>query len=391
MTAPFLEQPRLCAQGWRKVKSNGEDRMQIELVKTARLLISGIALSMTIAGCAKEGVAKEETSTSPDAKTTAAEFPEVLATVGNEKITLADVRARANENLERIETQALMIKTSIIQATLDSMLDDKVINAESRKLGKSIDEMVMDEAGVGVNPTDADISAWYNANPERTGGRPLAQIAPQIADLLRTERKKEAAERLRARLNKEHQVTVLLEPYRLKFANEDAPSIGKKDAPVTMVEFSDFQCPFCNRFFPTLKRVQKQYGDKVQIVYRQYPIPSLHPNAFKAAEASLCANEQGKFWELHDAMFSDQSRLGVSDLKDKASRLGLDRKKFDQCIDTGKYVDQVQKDMREGSRIGINGTPAVFINGIELKGGAVAYDVVAAAIDKELARKGGGK
>jgi protein-disulfide isomerase len=362
--------------------------MQMELLRTAKFLTAGVALSMTVAGCAKEGAAKEQPA-SVGSSVTSSEFPEVLATVGNQKITLADVRARANENLERIETQALMLKSTIIKATLDSMLDDKVINAESRKLGKSIDEMVIDEAGIGVNPTDADIAAWYKANPDRVGGRPLAQISPQIADFLRTERKKQAAEHLRARLNKEHQVTVLLEPYRLKFVNDNAPTIGKKDAPVTLVEFSDFQCPFCNRFFPTLKRVEKQYGDKVQIVYRQYPIPSLHPNAFKAAEASLCANEQGKFWELHDAMFQDQSRLQVSDIKATASQLGIDRKKFDQCMETGKYVEQVQNDMKEGNRIGINGTPAVFVNGIELKGGAVSFETVAAAIDKELAAKGG--
>jgi len=195
-----------------------------------------------------------------------------------------------------------------------------------------------------------------------------------------------AADRLVARLNKEKNVKVNFEPYRLAFDNGTSPTMGKAGAPVTLVEFSDFQCPFCHRFAPILKQVHDKYGDKVQIVYRQYPIPSLHPFAFKAAEASLCANDQGKFWEFHDSMFSEQNKLGVADLKDKAARMGMDRKKFEQCLDTGRYTEQVQKDMADGSKIGVTGTPAVFINGFELKGGAVPLETVTAAIDRELAR-----
>jgi protein-disulfide isomerase len=132
--------------------------------------------------------------------------------------------------------------------------------------------------------------------------------------------------------------------------------------------------------------VNQKYGDQVRIVYRQYPIPSIHPFAFKAAEASLCANEQGKFWDLHDSMFANQTKLSVTDLKQRAGELGMDRKKFDTCLDTGRYVEQVQRDMAEGARVGITGTPAVFINGVELKGGAVPFETVAAAIDQELRR-----
>jgi protein-disulfide isomerase len=124
----------------------------------------------------------------------------------------------------------------------------------------------------------------------------------------------------------------------------------------------------------------------VRIVYRQYPIPSLHPYAFKAAEASLCAHEQGKFWQLHDAMFQDQNKLAIRDLKDKAARLGVDQKKFDGCLDSGKYTEKVQEDLRDGARAGVTGTPALFVNGVPIDGGAVGFDLVAKALDKELAR-----
>jgi len=366
--------------------SHGEDRMQIDVRKVTCILSLALVAQLAT-GCAKEGAAKEQAS-GASAKADS-EFPDVLATIGDQKITMADLRVRAGENLDRVDMQARLVKSSIIQATLDSILNERVVQEEAKKQGKTVDELVLAEAGIGVNPTDADVAAWYKANPERTGGRALAAIAPQIADYLRSERKKEAAEHLTDRLNKERRVSVNFVPYRLPFNNEGAPTIGKADAPVKLVEFSDFQCPFCNRFYPTLKKVEQKYGDKVQIVYRQYPIPSLHANAFKAAEASLCANEQGKFWEMHDLMFEEQSRLLVSDLKEKAVRLGMDKNKFDKCMDTGRFTEQVQNDMREGNRIGINGTPAVFINGVELKGGAVPFETVAKAIDKELERSGG--
>jgi protein-disulfide isomerase len=172
----------------------------------------------------------------------------------------------------------------------------------------------------------------------------------------------------------------------LTFDNGPAPTLGPENAPVTIVEFSDFQCPYCRGFAPTLKSIKKDFGDKVRIVYRQAPIASIHPFAFKAAEASLCAQEQGKFWELHDLMFAEQEKLAVADLKKKARTLGMDGKKFDSCLDTGRTVERVQTDMAEAQRVGVNGTPAAFVNGIELKGGSVPYDVVAAAIQKELRR-----
>jgi protein-disulfide isomerase len=309
----------------------------------------------------------------------------VLATIGDNKITMADIRVRAGDQLDQMETRYRRERHKTIESTLQEIIRDSTLTAEARKQGKTLDQLVMAETGGPLEPTDEEIATWYKQNRSRTGGRPLDQIRPKIVEYLREERRNAASEKLEQRLNQEKGVTVHLQPYRLELNNEGAPSKGPAEAKVTLVEFSDFQCPFCSRFFPTLKQVEQNFGDKVRIVYRQFPLTNIHPNAFKAAEASLCAHDQGKFWDMHDMMFQDQKRLSVKDLKATAGRLGLNQKKFDTCLDTGRYTEQVQEDLKEGSRVGVTGTPAVFVNGVAIDGGAAPYEVVAKAIEKELA------
>ena len=349
------------------------------------LVIAGAIVVLGLAGCRESSAAAKAPAVQQGNSVPTDAAPAVLASVDNQPVTMADVRTKAGDQLDQLETQYQLAKSKIIRSSLDSILRDKTLGAEAKKKGKSVDELIASEAGPnGFNATDEQITKWYNDNPQRVGTRPLDQVKSQIADLLRNENRQGAERRLRDRLSSEHKVAVNYEGFRLQFNNDKAPTIGSKNAPITLVEFSDFQCPYCKGMAPTLKEVAKKLGDKVQIVYRQYPIPSLHPFATKAAEASLCANEQGKFWELHDKMFDDQTKLAVSDLKATARQLGMDGKKFDQCLDSGRYVEHVQNVQREGQRAGVNGTPAVFINGVELKGGSVPYSVVEAAIQQEL-------
>ena len=370
-----------------KERSNAASRAPLNGYRAvpAFLTVGGFALMAALGGCREssatpDGQVVQKAAASPDSQT-------VLASIGDEKITMKDVSARAGDQLAKLETQYQLAKSHIIGASLDSLIRDKTVVAEAKKQGKSVDELVAAEAGPkGFDPSEAEIAAWYQENPSRVGGRPLDQHRPQNTQQLRTDRQHAAERRLEDRIKAEHKVTVSYEPYRLQLDNGKAPTLGKPDAPVTLVEFSDFQCPFCKGMAPTLKQVSQKLGDKVQIVYRQYPLNSIHPFAAKAAEASLCANEQGKFWEMHDAMFEDQTKLAVKDLKATAVRLGMDGKKFDTCLDSGRYVEQIQNDLSEGEKVGVNGTPAVFINGVLLPGGSVPYSTVEAAIQQELAR-----
>jgi protein-disulfide isomerase len=164
------------------------------------------------------------------------------------------------------------------------------------------------------------------------------------------------------------------------------PARGPANALVTIVEFSDFQCPYCSREVPVIERVMKDYDGKVRLVFRHYPL-DFHPFAQKAAEAGACAQDQGKFWELHDKMFTNQNKLGVDDLKGYAKSLGMDPSKFDQCLDSGEKKALVEEDMKAGSAAGVSGTPAFFINGVFING-AQPYEQIKQAVDRELKKKG---
>ena len=160
------------------------------------------------------------------------------------------------------------------------------------------------------------------------------------------------------------------------------PSRGPANAPVTIVEFSDFQCPYCGREFPVIERLMKEYDGKVRLVFRHYPL-DFHPFAQKAAEAGACAQDQGKFWELHDKMFTNQDKLAVGDLKGYAKSVGLDASKFERCLDSGEKKALVEEDMKAGTAAGVNGTPAFFINGLFVNG-AQPYEQMKQTVDREL-------
>ena len=189
-------------------------------------------------------------------------------------------------------------------------------------------------------------------------------------------------------LKAKHHVQVALEAPELPRVEVEAkgPSRGPANAPVTIVEFSDFQCPYCGREVPVIDRILKEYDGKVRLVFRHYPL-DFHTFAGKAAEAGACAQDQGKFWELHDKMFSNQGKLAVDDLKGYAKSVGMDASKFDKCLDSGEKKALVEEDMKAGSAAGVNGTPAFFINGVFING-AQPYEQIKQTVDRELKRKG---
>ncbi len=178
--------------------------------------------------------------------------------------------------------------------------------------------------------------------------------------------------------------TAPTEPVDVQVAKDDWIR-GNKNAKVTLVEFSDFQCPYCGQFNPTVEQVRKDYPDTVRIVFKHYPLTSIHPMAQKAAEAAECAGDQNKFWEMHDKLFANQTSLSLANYKVWAKDLGLNQSKFDTCLDKNEKAAKVAADQSYGDSIGVSGTPTSFVNGYSVQG-AQSYDVVKAKIDAELAK-----
>jgi protein-disulfide isomerase len=235
--------------------------------------------------------------------------------------------------------------------------------------------------------SEATARDFYAKNKERMG--------PQFADKkfedvkailirgLTEQARREAAGAAIEELKSKAGAQILLAAPKVTVA-ASGPAKGPSDARVTIVEFSDFQCPFCARGKKVMDEVVKTYGADVRLVFRDFPL-SFHENAEKAAEAGHCAEEQGKFWEMHDWMFDNQQSLAAGELKGAAKKLGLDGKKFDQCLDTGKYADAVAANQRAGEEAGVRGTPAFFINGTSLSG-AQPFEKFKGEIDRALGK-----
>jgi len=308
---------------------------------------------------------------------------EIVATIGSTQVTEAELEKFLSTQLMALRLQ----RQQILEDGLDRYVTQQVLQKEAGAEGVSAQDLLDKEVTSKVpDPTDDAVNAFYEGNKDRIH-QPKEQVADRIKAYLKQQDQKQAYSDYVDSLKKKYDVQVLLKPIRLDVDSPDAPAEGPADAPVTVVEFSDFQCPFCARVRPTLDQVMKAYDGKVRLVYRQFPLSNLHPNAERAAEASLCAKEQGKFWQMHDAMFDDQRALSADGLKATAAKLGMNTKQFNECLDSEKYKDAVDADQQAGIAVGVRGTPALFVNGQPVPGGAVPYDKLSSIIDRELARQ----
>jgi len=314
------------------------------------------------------------------------DLPEVVARIGTATITDDDLSRLANPELQQLAQQRYLV----LERNLERLVEQRLVEIEAARRGLSVEDLAAREIAAAVTPvSDAEVEAWYRANEERIR-QPREAVAEQIRGLLDRQRREERQAAFLTELRQRHGVTVYLEPPRVAIDLAGAPVKGPAQAPVTVVEFSDFQCPACQRMNPNLVRLRETFGDKVRIAFRQFPLTSIHPQAFQAAEAALCAGEQGKFWPMHDALFADQGKLGEGDLKARARTLGLDAERFDRCLATGQFRDEVEADVAAGQGLGVTGTPTLFINGrpVQLLSGTPLYDQLARVVEDELARAG---
>jgi protein-disulfide isomerase len=311
---------------------------------------------------------------------------DVVATVGSTSITLAQVDEKALQqsvtNFGSVKLAQALYEAR--RAAVDDLVANVLIDQEAKARGTDRSALVEKEITSKVaQVNDDEIAQWYRANQSRVQGASLDRVRQPIREYLLQERTEAAREQFLDTLRAKTPVRIMLEPPRQQVAAASGAAKGPANAPIEIVEFSDFQCPYCQRANPTVKQVLQTYGDRIHFVYRHFPLGN-HPNARPAAEAAQCAAEQGKFWEYHDHLFANQSRLGDADLKQSAAELGLDSAKFNACVDTHKYKTQVEADMKAGEEAGVNGTPAFFVNG-RMIGGAQPFDAFKRIIDEELA------
>ena len=294
----------------------------------------------------------------------AAKSTETLATVGGQPVTEDDLLPSIASKLSALRDLEYQMK----KQALENLIDQRLLEAEAKKKGIAADKFLEQEVDAKVaEPTDAELNAYYLAQKAELN-RPFDEAKAQIAPRLRQAKVHQARQAFYAHLREQANVVVLLSPPRVEVGFDPARVRGNPKAKVMIVEFSDFQCPYCGGVEATLQSVLAKHPDTVALAYRDMPMSKIHPMARQAAEAARCAGEQGKFWEYHDLLFADQSRLDQDGLMDKARLLKLNEQQFESCLVGEKFKAQIQQDFQDGMRAGVNGTPGFFINGIFLNG-----------------------
>ncbi len=308
----------------------------------------------------------------------------VVATINGEQILEKDFVKGIESDLYEAENKVYEIKYNRLQG----MILEKFINSDPNKKSLTNEQFLDQYIAKIIKISDAEVEKFIKdrqipkdqVNPE---------IKSRIVDFLTVEGKKTAMDKWISEKTKKNPVEVYIYKPELPVFNVlvgDAPFKGKVDAKVTIVEFSDFQCPFCSKGAQVLNDLEKKYGNKIKIVFKNYPLP-FHAQAKPAAIASLCAHDQGSkyFWGMHDAMFADQSKLDAVSLIATAKVIGLNEIAFKSCIESDKFKAKIESDMKEGQALGLKSTPTFFVNG-RLISGAQAIAVFSEVIDSELAK-----
>lgn len=305
----------------------------------------------------------------------------VIATVGGRPITAGVI----NERLKPVAYKLRLNTYNLAKQAVNLIINDQLLLAEANRTNVAPEEIVRKEISEKVRPpSEADVAKFYEENKARITA-PLAEASNQIAAYLQEQERERLERALSEKLRAGANIRLLISEPPLPaqaISVDDDPVRGEANAPVTIVEFTDFQCPSCAKMQPILEEVLKSYGNKVRLVVRDFPL-AMHANSRKAAEAANAANAQGKFFEYTTLLFKRQDALDLPSLKKYASELGLNRARFDADLDSGKYANEVKHDIDDGQLYGIDSTPAVFVNGVALT--EMTIEALRALIDRGLA------
>jgi len=311
----------------------------------------------------------------------AAKSKQPVAMVAGQPIYEDDLIPSVQAQILPLRRQEYEVK----KRALDTLIEQKLLEAAAKKNGVTTEKLLQQEVDAKAHePTDAELQAYYLGQKDRLN-RPFDEIKDQLRQSFKHAKIQQARQDYLKALRTGGEVTVLLAPPKVQVAFDPARLRGNPKAPVTIVEFSDYQCPYCRQVEPTLKDLLAKYGERVNLAYRDFPLTQIHPQAQLAAEASRCAGEQGKFWEYHDQLYT-ASNLNRAVLGDYARALTLDDKQFDACLASGKYKSQVERDLQEGMQAGVSGTPGFFVNGVLLTG-SQPLEAFLRIIEEEVTQK----
>ena len=306
-----------------------------------------------------------------------------IAIVAGQPIYEQDLMSVTGASLLDLRKQEYKTKKD----ALNQLIRRKLIEAEAKKKGLSTEELLKQEVDSKIaEPSDDEAKGYYLAVKNETT-LPFDQIKSQVKQLLKNTEIERARQQYADSLRDKAEVSIALQPPAVHVDYDPARIKGNADAPITIVEFADFQCPFCGKVQPVLKEVLAKYKGKVRLAYRDFPLSQIHEHAETAAEASRCALAQGKYWEMHDAMFADQSKLDENALVRTAAGLGMNQNSFRSCLTSAKYKADVQRDFEDGAQAGVNATPTFFINGEFLSGVQSDADF-SKVIDQQLSLQG---
>jgi protein-disulfide isomerase len=300
---------------------------------------------------------------------------DVVAQVSGKNLTMADLQQKEGGKLLQAEYQFYLNR----RKALEELIDNQLLEDAARKKNISLDQLLNTEIYKDIkDPTEDQLEVYYEGMDTK---EPYASIRDEVLNHIRELRRSKARAAFVENLRKEARIDIRLMPPSADVNTENAYFTGPKDARVTLLEFADYECPYCQKVNPQVEQLRKEYGDKLQIIYKDFPLP-MHHSSEKAAEAARCAGEQGKFWEYHNVLFYSK-QLEVSDLKEHARVLKLDGDRFDTCLDSGNETAAVKKDLEEAKSLGLTGTPSFFVNG-HFFSGVVDYAVIRDMVNQQL-------
>jgi predicted DsbA family dithiol-disulfide isomerase len=300
----------------------------------------------------------------------------VVAEVNGQKLTTSDLEQQEGSRL-------LQARSSFYDAqrkALDDLIDQRLLEQEAAKEHVTVDQLLDREvkSKLPADPTEDQLKVSYEIVDT---DQPYDAVRDKIVQHIRDTRFNRAKAAYLVKLRAQSNILITLQPPSANVNLANSVLKGNPNAQVVLVEFADYQCPYCQKVHPDIAKLQQEFGDKLAVAFKDFPLP-MHPYAEKAAEAARCAGAQGKFWEFHDALFTDK-KLEVPQLKDQAKSLKLDSAAFDKCLDSGEQAAAVQRDYAEGKKLGITGTPSFFVNGHYFSG-AVNYTMLRDMVHQQL-------